>query len=184
MPTETKSRRRRWIHTGGPITNITDVPEGWSSCEPDLHKDDVDGQIACCRERIRDAIMPDIFRHRLAHFLQRRSQMIASERSGLPWPVVQRLSFLKATKYLLELNGDHDEQMPNINGLMEAYQSDKKFEKGAISYWYQGAQIYPEKDGDKLDYWQATHLQSRFTGASSFWVEGLDVPWSAEVSLH
>jgi hypothetical protein len=39
MPIETKSRRRRWIHTGDPITNIADVPEGWSSYEPDLHKE-------------------------------------------------------------------------------------------------------------------------------------------------
>jgi hypothetical protein len=63
--------------------------------------------------------------------------------------------------------------MPNIDGLIKAYRSGKKFEKGMISYWYQGAQIYPEKDGDELDYWQATYLQSRFTGASSFWVEGV-----------
>ncbi|OQD86658.1 hypothetical protein PENANT_c007G10431 [Penicillium antarcticum] len=179
MPVETNPRRKRWVHTGEPITNITDVPEGWTFHEPDLHKD----QIERCRERISDAIMAGIFHHKLAHYLQRRSEMIASEGSGLSWAVVQRLDFLKWKKSWLELNGDYDGQMPNINGLMEAYRAGKKFEKGNLSYWYRGSQVYPEKDTDELDYWQAMHLQSRFTGASGFWLEGLGVPWSGEVSL-
>ncbi|KAJ5757538.1 uncharacterized protein N7511_006232 [Penicillium nucicola] len=151
MPAEATPCRKRWINTGDPMTNITDVPEGWSSHELDLHKDDVNSQIARCHERISDAIMPGIFRHRLAHYEQRRryeysrrqqrhawltpkSEMIASERADLPWATVQRLWFLKQMKHSLELNSDHDGQLPNVKGLIEAYRTGKKFEKGKLSY--------------------------------------------------
>lgn len=102
-------------------------------------------------------------------------EIIAAEKSRLSWLVVQRLFFLQGKKHFLELNGDYDEQMANIMGLMAAYRAGKKFKKGRISYWHKGAQIYPQKDGDELDYWQATHLQSRFTGAKGFWVEGVRI---------
>ncbi|KAJ5152032.1 hypothetical protein N7492_010327 [Penicillium capsulatum] len=167
----------RWRAGNNPITNIRDVPEGWSPNEPDLYEDDIEGNIARCKDRIQDGVMPQIFEIKLKRYTamqQAQKAMVASEREELSLEIVRRLDTLKFIEAKLKEN-DVYEQLPNVQALIKAYRWKhmKWSEEGLCTFWSNGKQISEPEKFDLQKYLQAVRTHE---GHKGFWVEGLDGP--------
>lgn len=142
---------------------------------------DIDGQIERCHVRIKEGIMPSLFERRLQIYTEskeRRNKMIESEPEGLSWEVYQRLDCLKSMKQDFEEKGDPKKQLPNVEGLMEAYRSGKlTWTQGLITYWSNGTQLCEPKvfDGDECEKIGRAH-------GKNFWVEGVSFARRAHFS--
>ncbi|KAJ5728645.1 uncharacterized protein N7483_003153 [Penicillium malachiteum] len=174
--------RTRWVNKGEIINNAHDVPRGWSSVEADLEPEDYDAQIARCKERIEDRIMPTIFEDRLKEFeklkITREEKM--KQYSGLEWPVVRRLENLLSLQEWYEdtMEGETEEdkhdkfdQLVNVKALITAYKS-KALEvtPDLVTYWWQGVQ----RSQPRPMIWEEYFALWRESGSgNSFWVEGL-----------
>ncbi|KAJ5813132.1 hypothetical protein N7447_010155 [Penicillium robsamsonii] len=166
--------RRVWGPREVPITDQSQLPDGWSVDEPDLNEADVDGQIERCKERISEAIMPHFFQSRMETFTaikQERMDMINSEPKGLSWEIVQRLDSLKKLERSLE-DEDEDNNLSNVRALMTAYRSGKLiWDRESVSYWSNGGLIAGPK---KLNIQELYSLSAKH-GPTGFWVEGVSL---------
>jgi hypothetical protein len=172
-------RQPRWTHEGDePLTNSSELPEGWNTHEPDLLEDEIDEQIERCHQRIADNIFPAFFEIRLQSYLERkkkREEMIASEPAGLDWQTVQRLVSLRAIEASLTESDDADVdgQLPNIRALMKAYRNKElMFIRGMITYWSKGVQIGPP---EPFDHKRHEAFLAQYETHREFWVEGVSV---------
>ncbi|KAJ5171822.1 hypothetical protein N7492_004415 [Penicillium capsulatum] len=137
------ARHQRWRHTGrDPITEIADLPEGWSMTEPtSIHgrrhpfeqngtrqltsSSDLKGQIERCYERIQVRIMPQAFVYRLERLLEAKNQsdQIASRGpTGLQRRSSERWRALAKMKRVCIRKGDPNNQMTNMCDLLDAYE--------------------------------------------------------------
>ncbi|KAF4772209.1 hypothetical protein HAV15_004948 [Penicillium sp. str.  len=168
-------RQTRWQQpAANPIMFIQDTPKGWNDKEPDLDPDDLNAQIARCRERISDNIITRTFHHRLRELLReqkRRDAMMALEPAGLSWPVVLRLQTLQGTLAWLQSENDQYELVANVTNIMAAYRSGQlRWNPGLVTYWSRGAQLcHPRPfrwDEFKI-------INAQYAGHTGFWVEGV-----------
>ncbi|OQE34566.1 hypothetical protein PENCOP_c017G02281 [Penicillium coprophilum] len=158
-----------------PITQQSQLPDGWSVDEPDLDEADVDGQIERCKERIREGIMPDLFKNRMTTFTaikQQKMDMISSEPQGLGWEIVQRLDSLKKLERSLGDGDDNEDDLSNVKAIMTAYRSRKlTWDKDSVSYWSNGKLITGPQ---KLNMQELYSLSAKH-GPRGFWVEGVHI---------
>ncbi|KAJ5732019.1 hypothetical protein N7493_003500 [Penicillium malachiteum] len=185
LPTE-RPQRKRWINKGETINNSNDVPQGWTSVESDLDPEsvlpidlverlDCDAQIARCKERIADRIMPAIFEARLKEFEELKTSQDERKQQypGLEWDVVKRLESLVFIKEWFEEEKDRDEyeQLVNVKALIKAYKSKTlEFTPGLVTYWWGGVQ----RSQPRPHKWDEYFALWRESGSgNSFWVEGL-----------
>ncbi|KAJ6080030.1 hypothetical protein N7467_009783 [Penicillium canescens] len=169
-------RQPRWTHEGDePLTNSSELPEGWNTHEPDLLEDEIDEQIERCHQRIADNIFPAFFEIRLQSYLERkkkRKEMIASEPAGLDLQTVERLVSLRAIEASLTESDDADVygQLPNIRALMKAYRNKElMFIRGMITYWSKGVLIGPP---EPFDHKRHEAFLAQYETHREFWVEG------------
>ncbi|KAJ5356985.1 hypothetical protein N7517_011594 [Penicillium concentricum] len=164
--------RRVWGPREVPITDQSQLPDGWSVDEPDLDEFDVDGQIERCKERISEGILPQFFQNRMISFTaikQERMDMINSEPEGLSWEIVQRLDCLKKLQRSFEARDD-DDNLSNVKAIMTAYRSGKLiWDRDSVSYWSKDKLIAGPK---KLDMQEFYSLSAKH-GPKGFWVEGI-----------
>ncbi|KAJ5738603.1 hypothetical protein N7493_001758 [Penicillium malachiteum] len=174
---EQPERRPRWKHPGKePLTDISKLIEmEWDTREPDLDPEDLKGQIARCKERIEDNIMPSFFEDRLKR-LEAESQGIleiqnsGNELPGLSMNVVSRIAQLRQTKAVLENEGGGStNQLPNINAILAAYRNKTLDWTGLVTYWSQGKQLCQPRIFD-WDEFEA--INDAYNGSQGFWVEG------------
>ncbi|KAJ5963721.1 uncharacterized protein N7479_003597 [Penicillium vulpinum] len=163
-----------WGPREEPITDPTQLPEGWSVSETDLADDDIDGQIQRCQRRIGENMMPDIFKERLKMYQkikEEHTEMINSEPSGLSWEVVQRLDILKNVQTSLEELGRDNGNTPNVMAIMAAYRSgDLVWDQNTVTYWAHGRIVAGPKKMDTKEFFALTEK----LGPEGIWVEGLD----------
>ncbi|KAJ5702859.1 hypothetical protein N7488_010407 [Penicillium malachiteum] len=174
LPKE-RPERTRWINKGEIINNSNDVPQGWTSVESDLDPEDCDAQIARCKERIADKIMPVIFEARLKEFEELKSSQEERKQQypGLEWDVVKRLESLVFLEEWFDKEKDSDEyeQLVNVKALIKAYKSKTlEFTPGLVTYWWGGVQ-HSQPRPHKWDEYFALWRESG--AGKSFWVEGL-----------
>ncbi|KAJ5425036.1 hypothetical protein N7465_000106 [Penicillium sp. CMV-2018d] len=179
IPPPTRPKRQtRWQQpAANPIMRLQHTPKGWNDQEPDLDPDDLDAQIARCRERISDNIMTRTFESRLRELLQEqksRAAMMALQPAGLSWPVVQRLDTLQGTLEWLQKGNDEYELVANVTNIMAAYRAGQlRWIPGLVTYWSRGAQLCNPRpfrwDEFKI-------INAQYAGHTGFWVEGLDGP--------
>ncbi|KAJ5794026.1 hypothetical protein N7457_000625 [Penicillium paradoxum] len=168
-------RQERWQYKGSnPITNPDQAPAGWNDEEPDLHPEDWDAQIARCKERIEDGIMPAVFEWKLQAFLKEKANqdaMMAAEPLVKDWSVVQRLTTLKGMLAWLKDGNDKYNLAPNVVALIEAYRSGSlKWHDGLVSYFSNGKRISQPR---RFIYEEFEEIAAKYNGQSGFWVEGL-----------
>ncbi|KAJ6013967.1 hypothetical protein N7540_008558 [Penicillium herquei] len=184
LPPPTKQpERKRWINNGEIINNSQDVPRGWTSAESDLDPEDCDAQIARCKERIQDKIMPVIFEDRLKEFekLKISQEERKQKYPGLEWAVVKRLECLTLLQECLEgtkegMAGEDKysfEQLVNVKALIKAYKSKAlALTPGLVTYWWKGVQHSQPRPLK----WEEFFALWRESGSGkSFWVEGVDL---------
>ncbi|KAJ5521045.1 hypothetical protein N7463_001498 [Penicillium fimorum] len=177
-PIQRPARQQRWKQPAtNPIEHLEDVPKGWNSEEPDLHSDDLESQIARCHERIGDNIMVHQFEFKLKELLQQqesRNEMMAEEKPGLSWPVVQRLKTLNSMSNWLDSEGDEYELAPNVTNLIETYRSGQlKWNDGLVTYWAKGVQLCQPRPFKWNEY---ELISDQHHGQKGFWVEGFQGP--------
>ncbi|KAJ5443003.1 hypothetical protein N7445_004754 [Penicillium cf. griseofulvum] len=175
FPERTKQIRGQRVVWGPrevPITDPTKLPDGWSVDEPDLDEADIDNQIARCKERILEKIMPHFFDSRmetLTAIKKQQMDMIKSEPGGLSWEIVQRLDSLKMLETNLQAE-DKDDNLSNVKAIIAAYRSKKlDWDGKSVTYWSKGGLINGPK---KLDMKELYALSGQY-GPKGFWVEGI-----------
>ncbi|KAJ5154015.1 uncharacterized protein N7500_009454 [Penicillium coprophilum] len=173
-PEQVRPSRIIWGPREVPITQQSQLPDGWSVDEPDLNEADVDGQIERCKERIKEGIMPDFFKNRMTTFTaikQEKMDMISSEPQGLGWEVVQRLDSLKKLERSLGDGDDNEDDLSNVKAIMTAYRSRKlTWDRDSVTYWSNGKLIAGPQ---KLNMQELYALSAKH-GPKGFWVEGID----------
>ncbi|KAJ5769545.1 hypothetical protein N7520_004104 [Penicillium odoratum] len=167
------SRKQRWTHSDRQSMNDwAQLPKGWNIDEPDLDPQDLEAQIQRCKERIKDNIMPYIFRIRLKVLEEakaNRDAIIAPyQGQGLSWDVIQRLESLKALRDELMANGDAFEELPNVDAIIRAYESGDLKMDGQITYWSYGRIIHRS---NAFDWDQFSRVNRMYQGFKAFWVE-------------
>lgn len=89
----------------------------------------------------------------------------------LSWDAIQRLHQLEDMRIDLESTEDEYEQLPNIEALIEAYQSGQLYwNTGLVTYWSKGVQISQPRPFD-WDEFEA--INSHHEGYKGFWTEGV-----------
>ncbi|KAJ5214883.1 hypothetical protein N7468_010562 [Penicillium chermesinum] len=169
---EIAPRQPRWKHKGkAPLLDASKLPIGWNAREPDLHQEDIKGQIQRCEERIKDNIMP-FFKHRLEEYEAKESRLIAlrnSERDDLSLPVLRRIQDLRRLGEALEEGGDTD-KLPNVRAILTAYRTKNLAWTDLVTYWSKGQQLSQPRPFD-WDEFEA--INAKHQGHKSFWVEGI-----------
>ncbi|KGO42720.1 hypothetical protein PEX1_038590 [Penicillium expansum] len=168
------SRQPRWRQPAtNPILFKEHTPKGWNDKEPDLHPDDLDAQIARCRERIDDNILTRVFEFKLQDLLKekrRRDEMIALAPAGLSWAVVQRLESLQSTLEWLQSENDKYELVGNVTNIIAAYRSGQlRWNQGLVTYWSRGAQLCQPRPFRWAEF---DIINAEHAGHTGFWVEG------------
>ncbi|KAJ5766250.1 uncharacterized protein N7511_003866 [Penicillium nucicola] len=169
-----RPKKQSWKHEGDEsITDMKNVPPGWSSHDPDLDPNDIDRQIKRCHERIEANIMPAIFEKRLKKYLKMmadRDEMMEEEADDLSWDVVQRLDDLEHIRGWLE-DDDDDEQLVSVDALMKAYTiGDLEWNAGLVTYWSKGKQLCQPRP---FQWSEFLAISTKHKGHVGFWVEGV-----------
>ncbi|KAJ5887641.1 hypothetical protein N7495_007682 [Penicillium taxi] len=163
--------RRPWPILAEAIMKPSQVPDGWTSDEPDLDPENVDAQIARCHERIQENILPYIFELRLLDLQKRkiaRDAMMAAE-LGLPWETVQQLDDLKGTMEWLREKGDEWSMIPTLDAIMTAYRSGRlACHPGLVTYWSNGVQLCQPRP---FDWDEVNFIMEQEDLKRGFWVE-------------
>ncbi|KAJ5779239.1 hypothetical protein N7457_006959 [Penicillium paradoxum] len=167
-----QQKPRTWSTDKAPITDPSQLPEGWSVNELDLDPSDTDAQIARCQKRIAEGIMPQIFEDRLKKFSKIKEEkmaMVKSEPDGLSWEVVQRLDCLKKIQDSLEQE-DPGNNLPNVRGIIAAYRTQQlTWNENFVTYWSNGNLLAGPR---QLDMKELYGLSAKH-GPKGFWVEGV-----------
>ncbi|KAJ6141524.1 hypothetical protein N7470_009914 [Penicillium chermesinum] len=163
----TTESRVRWMQKGPPITDFSQVPQGWPAEDHDIHEDDVVANIQRCKDRIKEGVMPHWWERRLKKYEECKTQldtMMAAAPAGL--------SMAKA--------GDKLKLTATIGAIVKAYQSGKlTWHEGMVTYWSRGKKIC---NGPKEFAWEDFDRYNRqYKGYEEFWVEGLYGPGSVPV---
>ncbi|KAJ5640183.1 uncharacterized protein N7484_008045, partial [Penicillium longicatenatum] len=162
-------RQERWVHRGdGPLLNANTLPKRWNMNEPDLDPDDIDAQIARCKERIQDNIMTFAFEERLKEYKLRKqyieyvtlalfgsvswlifdSEIAQGEPEGLSVDLL--FSNQVPEKHLSKLNGNL-----HLTGL--------------VTYWSHGDQLCQPRP---FNWEEFDAINDAHEGYVGFWVEG------------
>ncbi|KAJ5135670.1 uncharacterized protein N7515_004948, partial [Penicillium bovifimosum] len=169
-------RQTRWKHPGDPITDLKNVPTGWNSNEPDLDPRDLDAQIARCKERIEDGILPAVFQWKLDTFEKLKAEqdaMWAAESGVTDWNVVQRLSALRVCYETLQKGPDDFKLKETAMAIMKAYRSgDLTWNEGLVTYFSKGRQISQPR---RFIYEEFIEIANANDGTTGFWVEGVSL---------
>ncbi|KAJ5711115.1 hypothetical protein N7488_005271 [Penicillium malachiteum] len=174
---EQLERRPRWKHRGKePLTDISKlIGMEWDTRKPDLDPEDLEGQIARCKERIEDNIMPSFFEDRLKRLEAENQGILEIQNSenevpGLSMNVVSRIAQLRQIKDALEKEGGGStNQLPNVNAIITAYRNKTLDATGLVTYWSQGKQLCQPRIFD-WDEFEA--INDACNGSQGFWVEG------------
>ncbi|KAJ5794605.1 hypothetical protein N7457_001204 [Penicillium paradoxum] len=136
-----------WGKVSAPIADREKAPRGWNPEEPDLMPEkvlDLDAQIKRCQERIKDNIMPHIYKSNLNDFLKEkkeRDEKMAAE-PGLSWPVVQRLEDLNLTLKALEKEEIGRDMFDTARAIIAEYRSGKmEWYEDLVTYWHGGVKL-------------------------------------------
>ncbi|KAJ6084577.1 hypothetical protein N7486_011377 [Penicillium sp. IBT 16267x] len=165
-----RPHRQQWEYIEEDIA-AGKLPAGWNYEEPDLDKNDIDAQIERCHERIKEKIMPHIFKEKLAEYEKRKAtkEELIAEYPGLDWLVIQRIKTLQEIDDWLEESEDKYKLRGNVKAVTDTYKSRKlTWTPGLVTYWSKGVQVSEPRPWN-ID--ENAAIAKHFGGDEDFWVE-------------
>ena len=146
---------------------------------------DIDANLRRVNERIENRIMPDLFKEKLKYWteLRKEADERLRQRPGVTEAVLERIYALENVRVELEECNDPDDQLPNVEAILDAYEKGKLdwTGDGQVTYWSNGYQVggpgpTPYSDEEFLQLtWKASDE------GKPFWVEGVRITF---VSNH
>ncbi|KAJ5281567.1 hypothetical protein N7478_006939 [Penicillium angulare] len=174
------ARRERYkAPEGKPILSRRNIPTEWkwNEWDLDLDRNDIEGQIQRCKERIEDGILPFIFKDRLSEFEVKKhaKDQIMAKHPGHTFEVAQCLeNLLFIEESLQKKDSDEYKQLPNVRALIKAYKSKAlDWNQGLVTYWSHGRQLCQPRPLSWKEFYAVNRMHD---GWESFWVEGLNGP--------
>lgn len=141
--------------------------------EVEFNRDDLDGRIKRCEERIANGYAAAAFKRKLDNLKAEKKQRadMMAQYPGKSWDVVQRLKKLKHIAAYLEDEKDPCKELQNVYAIIAAYETGQLDWKGKATYWCQGQMIYGPKLFSWEDFYALNTKEHRAGGG--FWVEGI-----------
>lgn len=100
--------------------------------------------------------------------------MIKARFPGKSLEVAQRLNSLYIMKAGFLKEGDDYKQVPNIEALIQAYESGElEWHRGLVTYWSYGKQLCKPRP---LNFDEFLLVNRKYGGHESFWAEGVSFP--------
>ncbi|CAG8148763.1 unnamed protein product [Penicillium salamii] len=187
-------KKQIWGPVGEPIMERKKAPKGWNDDEPDLDPEyvpkfpmlqslcgrltsissDFPAQIARCKERIRENVMPHVYENKLKDLLavQKAQLNLLKKTPGVSLDVARRLQSLEGQLEWLETEGDEFHIGSNLKAIKEAYKSGSlEWIDGLVTYWNQGVQLCQPRP---FEWREFDCLHDKYDGTKTgFQVEGL-----------
>ncbi|CAG8165784.1 unnamed protein product [Penicillium salamii] len=166
-------KKQIWGPVDEPIVEREKAPNGWNDNEPDLDPDDFPAQIARCKERIRENVLPRVYEHKLEDLLkiQKAQLNLLKKTPGVSLDVARRLQSLEGQLEWLESEGDEFHLVSNLKAIEEAYKSGSlEWTHGLVTYWNQGVQLCQPRP---FEWREFECLHDKYDGTKTgFQVEG------------
>ncbi|CAG8169889.1 unnamed protein product [Penicillium olsonii] len=173
----------------GPVKNQIDdlekVPKGWTMDEPDLDPNDFTAQIARCKERIREKVMPTAYENKLKELLklQKGRMDLMSKMPDVSLKVALRLKALEGSLAWVQETGDEFNVACSLEAIIDAYKSGSlDWVDGLVTYWNKGVQLCQPRPFDWREFY---HLYALHKGSETgFHTEGLFGPGPLGQNLY
>ncbi|KAJ5581356.1 hypothetical protein N7450_007657 [Penicillium hetheringtonii] len=136
-------------------------------------RDDWDGRIKRCEERIKDGYLKEIFEKKLERLKKARDTQSAVMKQffGKSWEVIQRMANLQKIADHLKKIKDPYQELVNVEAILAAYKAGKLEWNDHATYWCQGKMIAGPSPFSFEDFGKLKTDENR--GNGGFWVEGI-----------
>ncbi|KAJ5580258.1 uncharacterized protein N7459_006243 [Penicillium hispanicum] len=94
--------------------------------------------------------------------------MAEGEPPGLGWDVYGRISTLKFMQSAMRDEGGHEDHLPNIDAVLDAYRSGTLGVTGLCTYWSDGKPLCQPR---LFDWDEFEGIYDKYDGSTSFWTE-------------